>query len=79
MAKAKTKAKKRPVARISARPVTTRKTYPFATTPKGQSFEERDLAQWPRLRVSASRYNKKNGTNFLVRKDGDVLRCGEPE
>ncbi len=70
---------KKATARISNKPVKARKTYPFATTKKGQSFVETDIAEWPRLRVYASRYNKKHGTNFKVSKDGDVLRCGEPE
>ncbi len=76
MAKAKAK---RPVAKISKKAVKVRKVYPFATTPKGQSFEEDDLSQWPRLRVAASRWNEKNGTNFKVTKVDGVLRCGEPE
>jgi hypothetical protein len=72
MSKAKT-------ARKSKKSVKVRKRYPFESTPPGESFVEDDLSQWPRLRVSASRFNKKHGRNFIVQKDGDVLRCGEPE
>lgn len=70
---------KQKTAKISNKPVTTRKKYPFATTPKGKSFVEDDVTQWARLRVSASRWNAKYGTKFVVSKDGAVLRCGETE
>lgn len=71
--------KKRATARISNKPVKARKRYPFETTPRGKSFVEDDISQWARLRVSASRWNEKHGTKFVVAKDGGVLRCGEPE
>lgn len=70
--------KKGPVAKISKKAIQPRKKYPFAKTLPGQSFEEDDMSQWARLRVSASRWNQKNGTNFVVTKVDGVLRCGEP-
>jgi hypothetical protein len=76
---AKSKAK---FAKISKTAVKARKKYPFENTKPGQSFEEDDLSQWARLRVSASRWNQKHGTNFIVSKEAKdkktVLRCGEP-
>lgn len=71
-------------AKISKKAVQPRKKYPFEKTPAGQSFVEDDVSQWPRLRVSASRYNAKNGTNFTVTAEKDeggkitLLRCGQP-
>lgn len=77
------KAKRTPTARISKKAVQPRKKYPFEKTKPGESFVEDDISQWPRLRVSAGRYNKKHGTNFRVtteKKDNVIvlIRCGEP-